>query len=224
MVSMRRSVTNSWTPDADHAPTKTEIFCNSDDASGGGFALAMAERHGPGRPWLWVQDSRSRKLGGLPYFHGLPNGLRHQCHYVAADKAEDVLFALEEGLRCPALGFVIGEIAGDPKALGFTQSRRLAVASEAHGVTLYLLRTNAARSLSAARMRWAITAAQSQAPSTNPKAPGAPAWQAELFRSRIYQPSRWTLARDTGQLSITTAGDRVDLAAVSGDRPLAEAG
>jgi len=147
--------------------------------------MALAQRHGAGRPWLWVQDERSRKRCGVPYFHGLPDALRHECHYVAAGKAEDVLFALEEGLRCSALDFVIGEIAGDPKALGFTQSRRLAVASEQHGVPLYLLRSDAARSLSAARMRWQVEAETSQAPSTNSKAPGAPAWRAELFRSRL---------------------------------------
>ncbi|OBX17910.1 hypothetical protein A9995_14005 [Erythrobacter sp. QSSC1-22B] len=199
---------------------KTEIFCSADDASGGGFAMALARRHGAGRPWLWVQDERSRKRCGVPYFHGMPEALRHECHYVAAGKVEDVLFALEEGLRCPALGFVIGEIAGDPKALGFTQSRRLAVASEQHGVPLYLLRSDAARSLSAARMRWQIEAETSQAPSTNSKAPGAPAWGAELFRSRLYQPSRWTLVHDRDRLSNAAPGDRVDLATVSGDRSL----
>ena len=224
LTSLRQSAANLWTPDAEHAPTKTEVFCSADDASGHGFVLALARRHGAGRPWLWVQDQRSRKRSGIPYFHGLPEALRHNCHYVAAEKTEDVLFALEEGLRCPSLGFVIGEIAGDPKALGFTQSRRLAVASEKHGVPLYLLRSDAARSLSAARMRWVVEPAVSQAPATNRKAPGVPAWQAELFRSRLYQPSRWMLACDRDQLSVIPPGDRVDLASVSGDRSLAASG
>lgn len=224
MVSLRRSDENLWTPKSEHAPTKTEIFCNADNACGSGFALALAEQHGIGKPWLWVQDARARKRSGIPHLHGLPEGLRNSCHYIAADKVEDVLFALEEGLRCTALSFVMGEIAGDPKALGFTQSRRLAVASEKHGVPLYLLRIDAARSLSAARMRWDIVPAGSQPPMTNPKAPGFPAWSAELFRSRLYQPSRWTLVSDNSELSIKAPRDRIDLAALSGDRPLAVSG
>ena len=224
LVKLRWSDENIWTPKAKHAPTKTEIFCSADCASGIGFAMAMAQQHGDRKPWLWVQDEQSRKRSGIPCVHGFPESLRSGCHYISPANIEDVLFALEEGLRCTALSFVIGEIAGDPIALGFTQSRRLAVASEAHGVPLYLLRTNASRTLSAARMRWEIEPAASEPLLANPKAPGAPVWQAELFRSRLFQPSHWPLSYDRGELSIAAPRDRVDLASVSGDRPLAMSG
>lgn len=222
LMSLRQSTDTQWNPQTDYAPTQTEIFCSADAAAGGGFAMAMAQKHGGNRPWLWVQDERSRKRSGVPYIHGLPEGLRRDCHYIAADKVEDVLFALEEGLRCSVLGFVIGEITGVPKALGFTQSRRLAFASENYGVPLYLIRSDAERSLSAARMRWNVEAAMSEPCPTNPDAPGSPVWDAELFRSRLYRPSRWKLAHDEGKLTIAAPADRLDMAALSCDRPLAK--
>ncbi|MDN3644636.1 hypothetical protein QWY75_00290 [Pontixanthobacter aestiaquae] len=224
LMSLRQSTDTQWNPQIDYAPTQTEIFCSSDTAAGGGFAMAMAQKHGGDRPWLWVQDERSRKRSGVPYLYGLPESLRHDCHYVAADKVEDALFALEEGLKCSALSFVIGEISGDPKALGFTQSRRLAFASENYGVPLYLIRGDAERSLSAARMRWDIEAAMSLPCATNSKASGSPVWNAELFRSRLYRPSRWKLGHDDGALTIVSSANRLDMVAISGDRPLAEAG
>ena len=183
--------------------------------------MALAQKHGTKGPWLWVQDRESRKHSGIPYYFGLPDGYRRDCHYVAADNAMDALFALEEGLRCQALAFVVGELAGDPKALGFTQSRRLAVACETYGVPLYLIRNKATRSLSAARMRWNVEPIGSNPLATNHNAPGAPAWNAELFRSRLYRPARWTLTDDKRGLSITTPRDRVDLASLSGDRQMA---
>lgn len=221
LIRSGQSEPDIWTPKAAHAPAKTEIFCSADDASGAGFVMALAKKHGTGRPWLWVQDRESRKRSGRPYLFGLPDGFRRDCHYIAADNAMDALFSLEEGLRCQALAFVVGELTGDPKALGFTQSRRLAVACETYGVPLYLVRNKATRSLSAARMRWDIEPAASYPLATNHNAPGAPAWNAELFRSRLYRPSRWTLTDDKGELSITAPRDRVDLASLSGDRQMA---
>ena len=53
--------------------------------------------------------------------------------HVEARDARDALWAMEEGLRCAALSAVIGEIWGDPRALDFTATRRLAVASERVG-------------------------------------------------------------------------------------------
>ena len=188
LVKLRWSDENIWTPKAKHAPTKTEIFCSADCASGSGFAMAMAQQHGDRKPWLWVQDEQSRKRSGIPCIHGFPESLRSGCHYISPANIEDVLFALEEGLRCTALS------------------------------------TNASRTLSAARMRWEIEPAASEPLLANPKAPGAPVWQAELFRSRLFQPSHWPLSYDRGELSIAAPRDRVDLASVSGDRPLAMSG
>jgi protein ImuA len=228
MLNRAGSCQDSWSPDLKEQPTKNEIFCRLDDAAGAGFALALAAKCGAGKPWLWVQDKQSRRRSGIPYIHGLPQSIRHNLHYIPAQTCEDALFAMEEGLRCDGLSFVLGELSGDPKALGFTASRRLAVASEAHGVPLYLLRGDASRQLSAARMRWDVAVAPSSPHRWNSKAPGAAQCQAELFRTRLYRSGRWWLSHDRGKLSTagtaTSPANRVDLVALTGDQPLAASG
>lgn len=194
-----------WRPGLDTAPLHGEVFASAVEGSGAAVALAMAmdgKVREAGRNWLWVQDARAIKLGGRPYQPGLPAALRHRLIHVAAKSAEDALFALEEGLRCRDLAFVIGEIAGNPKALNFTAARRLSLTVERHGVPLWLVRLDAVRELSSARQRWQAQSAPSQPPCWNPAAPGTPAWQAELFRARAHPPGTWVLEGDFGNLQM----------------------
>ena len=194
-----------WRPGLPDGALHGEVFASSRDGSGAALALALAlDRLHAARPdpaadmpderaWLWVQDAAAMRLTGRPYRPGLPGELRHRLVHVAASKPEDALFALEEALRCRDLAFVIGEIAGNPRALDFTASRRLSLTAEKHGVPLWLVRLDARRDLSSARMRWAVRAAPSAPPRWNAQAPGAPAWQAELFRARAHPPGEWVL-------------------------------
>jgi protein ImuA len=115
---------------------------------------------------------------------------------------------------------VISEIAGNPRALDFTASRRLSLAAEKHGVPLYLVRFDADRDLSSARMRWDLRSAASPRPRWNPDGPGTPTWRAELFRARAYPPGTWIL-HDDGHRLVAAAPDHGDLAAAAGDRSLA---
>lgn len=189
-----------------------EIFASANDATGLAVALAFAgdhmragamdddSAHTPDtRPWLWVQDRQALWRSGRPYRPGLPRALRHRLIHVSARTAEDALFALEEGLRCRDLAFVIGEICGNPGALDLTASRRLGLAAEKHGVPFWLVRLNAQRDLSSARQRWQVSAAPSPEPRWNPVAPGTASWQADLFRARRHPPGSWVL-RDGGVL------------------------
>lgn len=194
-----------WRPGLDAAPLHGEVFASAAEGSGAALALALAldgKVQEEGRNWLWVQDARAIKLGGRPYQPGLPAALRHRLIHVAAKSAEDALFALEEGLRCRDLAFVIGEIAGNPKALSFTATRRLSLAVERHGVPLWLVRLDAQRELSSARQRWEARAAPSRPSHWNQAAPGTPAWQAELFRARAHPPGTWLLEGDFGNVRI----------------------
>jgi protein ImuA len=213
------------------APAYSEIFVSGSEAAGAGMALALAwdrlrAADGPldGRAWLWVQDRTSLRLSGRPYLPGLPARLRHRLIHVAAGTPEDALFALEEGLRCRELAFVIGEVAGNPRVLDFTASRRLSLAVERHGVPLWLVRLDARRDLSAARMRWSARPASSPSPRWNPQAPGISSWRAELFRARNHPPGEWILRDDADALAAappSSTPDSGDLAAPAGDRPLA---
>lgn len=204
-----------WQPGRDDGTLHGEVFASSRDGSGTALALAMvldriaALTPDPvadvpdQRAWLWVQDAQALRLTGRPYRPGLPPALRHRLVHVAAKSPEDALFALEEGLRCRDLAFVIGEVAGNPRALDFTASRRLSLAAQRHGVPLWLVRLDARADLSSARQRWKAAAAPSLPPRWNPQAPGLPAWQADLFRARNHPPGEWVLHHDTaGRLAV----------------------
>lgn len=209
-LAARRS--RRWRPGlaGEHKPAcHSEIFACSREAGGAAAAVALAlddwrnsedASAGDRRAVLWVQTREAARLTGRPYRPGLPDALRHRLIHVLADKPEDALFALEEGLRCRELAFVLGEVTGNPRALDFTASRRLTLAAERHGVPLYLVRLDAARDLSSARMRWEVRAAPSPPPQWNAQAPGPPAWHAELFRARAHAPGEWLLREEGGGL------------------------
>ena len=200
-----------WSPGRG-APAHSEIFASTRDACGAGLALALArdglravERSSldeveDRRNILWVQDISAIKACGRPYRHGLPRELRHRLIHVEAKSAEDALFALEEGLRCRDIAFIVGEILGNPRALDFTASRRLSLAAERHGVPLWLVRLDADADLSSARMRWKVVAEISPPARWDETAPGIPSWAAELFRARTHIPGEWILHDDGGCL------------------------
>ncbi|MEP7129697.1 MAG: recA-like protein [Sphingomicrobium sp.] len=174
-------------------PTLSELFATHPrDGGWAGFLLAEV---GTARPVLWIQDRMAILESGRIHPPGLP--FRNLIHVEARD-ARDALWAMEEGVRCAALSSVIGEIWGNPRALDFTATRRLAVASERSGTPCWLVRLGGTANLSGARMRWRIASAPSLPNPLDAKAPGAPAWIAELFRARGHPPGRWSLAHEAG--------------------------
>lgn len=223
-----------WRPGlpAASAARHNEIFASGREAGGAAAALALAldaaradTDAGNRRSVLWVQEQAAARLTGRPYRPGLPEPLRGKLIHVATRTPEDTLFAIEEGLRCRDLAFVVGEIAGNPRALDFVASRRLSLASERHGVALWLVRIDAARDLSSARMRWQVRSAASPRPRWNAAAPGPPSWHAELFRARTHTPGEWILRDEGDHLAAdrerTATPDHGDLAGAAGDRSLA---
>ncbi len=188
--------------------TLSELFAvHPRDGGWAGFLLAQLAAD---KPLLWVQDRMAILESGRIHPPGLPT--RDLIHVEARD-ARDALWAMEEGVRCSCLSAVIGEIWGDPRALDFTATRRLAVAAERSGTPCWLVRLGGGANLSGARMRWRIASEPSLMNSLDPRAPGAPAWDAELFRARGIPPGRWRLAHEA---------DRFHLVAASGDRALGE--
>jgi len=178
---------------APSSPTLSEFFAvHPRDCGWAGFLLAQVNT---GKPLLWVQDRMAILESGRVHPPGLPT---NDFVHVEAHDAKDALWAMEEGLRCAALSCVIGEIWGDPRALDFTATRRLAVASERSGVAAFLIRLGGSANLSGARMRWRIGSAPSLLNELDQKAPGLPAWDAELFRARGAPPGRWSVAREAG--------------------------
>lgn len=185
------------------------------DGGATGFLLAQLGRAlaARGGPLLWVQERMAIVEGGRIYPPGL--GVAELIHVEAKD-ARAALWAMEEGLRCAALGGVIGELWGDPRALDFTATRRLAVAAERSGVPAWLVRLGGQANLSGARMRWRVASAPSGENLLDPRAPGEAAWDAELFRARGLAPGRWVV-RDEGGTE-----NPVGVAAAAGDRAVDE--
>ncbi len=164
------------------------------DASAVGFALSCLPR--TDAPILWVQDRLSRKEAGRPMLAGVPG--QRPIIMVDLSRAADVLWAMEDGLRCRSLAAVIGEVWGDPPALDFTATKRLALRAEASEIPIWLIRTGEDGALSAARERWRVGSLPSDTHPLNAAAPGAPVWEADLFRARGRAPGIWAARYDTG--------------------------
>lgn len=134
---------------------------------------------------LWCTRPRLLETG-LPYGPGLARfGLEPaRLIVVRAGRDADVLWGMEEALRCRRLAAVLGETG----EVTLTESRRLQLAAEAGGVTAVLLRPAGRRAApppSAAATRWRIEAA--------PSVHGAPRWRVELFRCRGGADGRWLM-------------------------------
>jgi len=188
----------------------SEVFAErTGDAAALGFVLAHLPRGG--KPVLWLQDRLSRRETGRPYLAG--SGQRPILLMDLARPA-DVLIAAEEGLGCSALSAVVAEIWGDPAALSFTATKRLAMRAEAAGVPCWLIRHGGSADLSAARDRWRVGSRPSAADADDAQAPGDPRWHLDLFRSRDKQPGLWVAQHDR-------AADRISLSAAVSDGTLA---
>jgi protein ImuA len=196
-----RGLGERWSTRAPSSPTLCELFASPRDGGWAGFLLAQIDAT---KPVLWVQDRMAILESGRIYPPGL-GGI--DVLHVEARDARTALWAMEEGVRCSALSAVIGELYGDPAALDFTATRRLAVASERSEVPCWLVRLGGTANLSGARMRRRIASSQSLVNPLDPRAPGMPAWDAELFRARGAPPGRWTIAHETGAFHLV-AGAR----------------
>ena len=206
--SLPSGASERWRLPAPLTPTLSELFAaHPRDGGWAGFLLAQLDT---AKPLLWVQERMAILESGRVHPPGLPT--QNLIHVEARD-ARDALWAMEEGVRCAGLSCVIGEIWADPRSLDFTATRRLAVASERSGVPCWLVRLGGQANLSGARMRWRIASAPSLLNALDGRAPGTPAWDAELFRARGMPPGRWSIVHDS---------DSFRLVAASGDRALGE--
>ncbi len=183
-------------------PTLSEVFAETAiDGAVTGFVCAQLTD--VTQPVLWVQDRLSRRETGRPFLAGLPGPLR--IIHVDVSKAVDVLWAMEEGLRCTGLSAVLGEVWGDPAALDFTASKRLALRAEAQARPAILIRRAASPNLSAARLRWRVSSLPSTQAPHDIRAPGEPLWRAELFRARWRTPGAWVARHGASGLTLDHA-------------------
>jgi protein ImuA len=164
-----------------------------------GFALAVAKRAASPLRLIWISEDMALAESGVPHGAGLDAfGLTpEQLVTVSTTHRRDLLWAMEEALRCAATTTVIGEIRAG--AIDGVAIRRLSLAAAESGTLALLLRTEPPGDASTAATRWVVGAA----PST---VPGTPRLAAQLVRNRRGPTGTWILewSDSDGQFILAT--------------------
>jgi protein ImuA len=114
--------------------------------------------------------------------------------FVCLSRQREILWAMEEALKCSALAAVVAEVDD----LGFTESRRLQLVVEKSRVTGFILRKNPKKLATTASVaRWKITPLPSE-PEDGLPGVGHPRWNVELLRVRNGSPGEWKIEWQTG--------------------------
>lgn len=154
-------------------------------ATSGFMAGLLAPLMGDKGVALWVSAARRLFPPALQGFGISP----HRFIFLDLKKERDVLWAMEEALKCGALAAVVGEVG----EMSFTASRRLQLAVEQSRVTGFVLR-HAKRNVgtTACVSRWRITPVASE-PDAGLPGLGFPQWQVELLRMRNGKTGVWNI-------------------------------
>jgi len=134
---------------------------------------------------IWISASRTIFPPALRSFGISPDRII----FIDLKKEKEIMWAMEEALKCKGLSAVIGEM----QELNFTASRRLQLAVEQSRVTGFILRRNP-RSINttACITRWQITSVKSELVNDMPGV-GFPRWNVELLKVRNGYPDKWQI-------------------------------
>lgn len=158
-------------------------FIAEDIAATGGFVAgivsSLMQNEGAS---VWVSASRTIFPPALRLFGISPEKIA----FIDLKKERDVLWGIEEALKCNGLAAVVGEV----KDLSFTTSRRLQLAVEQSQVTGFILRHPRQLNTTACITRWKITSLPSEATGGMPGI-GYPRWNVELLKVRNGKPGSW---------------------------------
>lgn len=120
--------------------------------------------------------------------------------FIDLSREKDVVWAMEEALKCNALAAVVGELNN----ISFTESRRLQLAVEQSRVTGFLHRNNPKMvNTLACVSRWQITPLISQLEEGMPGV-GYPRWHVALQKIRNGEPGEWILEWISGRFELVT--------------------
>jgi len=118
--------------------------------------------------------------------------------FVHSDRANDLLWVMEEGLKCRGLSAVVGEIP----ELSFTASRRLQLAVEQSRVTGFMIRQHHRQLKPIASVcRWRISPLPTELEEGMPGV-GFPRWNVELEKVRNGKTGKWQMEWAEGQFNI----------------------
>lgn len=140
---------------------------------------------------IWVSACRNIFPPALASF-GI---LSEKIIFIDLKKEKEILWAMEEALKCNAVAAVVGELS----ELSFTASRRLQLAVEQSKVTGFLLRKIKGNiNTTACLSRWKITSLPSFLEDEMPGV-GFPRWNVELLKVRNGKPGKWELEFKDGR-------------------------
>jgi protein ImuA len=157
-------------------------------------ALEAADRQDDKRPMALVvtplfQNERGRLFGWGARQLGLT---QDRILLVKARREAEALWALEEVLKSGAVAAALAPL----EAPSFVATRRLEFAARAGQASALVLRTKPPEDLSAARLRWRVSAAPSALNPLDARAPGPARLTAQLARSRNGQNGHFILEQD----------------------------
>jgi protein ImuA len=176
----------------------------------------------PGRNVLWIAEDLSLAENGAPYGPSLDEvGIApERLITVAAARERDVLWAMEEALRCRAAGMVIGEMRS--RGIDQVATRRLALAAAAGNALGLILRTAPDDGPSAAATRWIVGAAPSPRSGDGDEerhGVGPPRFAARLVRNRRGHLGAWIVEWNSVEQRFELATHSEPVAGSAFDRP-----
>jgi protein ImuA len=190
-----------WGPVDDAFPNREfplgavhEFLCTGPESAAassgfmGSLIAALMRKRGVA---LWIGSSATLFPPGLKNFGIEPDRII----FIDLKKEKDIIYAMEEALKCDALTAVVGEV----REISFTASRRLQLAVEQSRVTGFLFRNNPQNlNTTACVSRWKITPLPSVAEDGMPGL-GFPRWQVELLKIRNGRPGTWQIEWAAGK-------------------------
>lgn len=154
-------------------------------ATGGFIAALLGKLMKNGGASLWIGSSRTLFPPALKFFDIDPEKII----FIDLPREKDVMWAMEEALKCDGLVAVVGEI----QELNFTASRRFQLAIEQSHVTGFILRHNPRNlNITACVTRWKITHLPTILTDEMPGV-GFSRWNVELLKVRNGKPGFWQI-------------------------------
>ena len=143
---------------------------------------------------LWIGTSRKLFPPALTAFNIAPERII----FIDVRNEREVLWVMEEALKCTGITAVIAEI----REITFAQSRRLQLAVESSRVTGFLLRNDPQKlGTTTSVARWQISSLPSAIEDELPGV-GYPRWQVDLLRVRNGEPGSWKIEWTEGSFHL----------------------
>jgi len=154
-------------------------------ATSGFISCLLSSLMNNGGVSVWIGTSQAIFPAALKFFNVEPDKII----FINTKKPKELLWLLEETLKCEGLAAVVGETS----EVTSTESRRLQLAVEQSRVTGFLIRNNSRNiNANACTARWKISSTPSIMAEDVPGI-GFPAWNIELLKMRNGKPGKWQM-------------------------------